>query len=203
MKVLVACEYSGRVREAFRARGHEVWSVDLLPSEDDSPFHIQGDVIPLLSQEWDMAIMHPPCTRLANSGVRWLHVPPPGKTKEEMWRALDEAAQFYLALRDAPISRKAVENPIMHKYAKERINPGKRHIVQPWWFGEPQLKATGFELFNLPPLIATNRLTPPKSKTPEHASWSAVHRASPGPNRWKDRSRTFQGIADAMAAQWG
>lgn len=203
MRVLVGCEFSGTVRRAFRARGHDAWSCDLLAAEDNSPFHIQGDVLAVIEAGWDLAILHPPCTRLTNSGVRWLHVPPPGKTKEQMWRELDEAAQFYLALRKAPIPRKAIENPIMHKYARERIQPHARHIVQPWWFGEPQFKATGFELFNLPPLTPTNRLTPPKSGTKEHAEWSSVHRASPGADRWKFRSRTFAGLAAAMAAQWG
>lgn len=203
MRVLIACEFSGVVRRAFRERGHDAFSCDLLPAEDGGP-HIQGDAWQAANfARWDLMIAHPPCTRLTNSGVRWLHIPPPGKTKEEMWRDLDEAAQFYLALRNAPIPRKAIENPIMHKYARERINPTARQVVQPWWFGEPQFKATGFELFNLPPLRPTNKLVPPKSGTAEHAQWSKVHRASPSPNRWKERSRTLCGIAQAMAEQWG
>lgn len=203
MRVLVACEFSGVVRSAFRARGHDAWSCDLLPAEDGSPFHIQGDVLPMLGEGWDILIAHPPCTRLTNSGVRWLHVPPRGRTREAMWTDMEEAAAFYMALRAARIPRKALENPIMHRYARERIRPGRRQIVQPWWFGEPAFKATGFELVGLPPLVATKRLTPPKPGTADHVAWSRVHREPPGPDRWKNRSRTFPGIARAMADQWG
>lgn len=203
MKVLIGCEYSGRVREAFRKRGHDAWSCDLLDSEDGSPYHHKGSVLDLLQFPWDLGIFHPPCTRLTNSGVRWLHAPPPGKTKDEMWHELEEAVKFYKALRDAPIPKKALENPIMHKYARELIGSTKRQVVQPWWFGEEAFKATGFELIGLPELKATNRLTPPKPGTDEHKAWSKIHRASPGPNRWKERSRTFEGIANAMAEQWG
>jgi hypothetical protein len=203
VKVIVACEYSGRVRQAFRDKGHDAWSCDLLPSEDNSPFHIRGNILPLLGDGWDLMIAHPPCTRLTNSGVRWLHVPPPGKTKEEMWADLDAAAEFYLALRNAPIPKKALENPIMHRYAKERLGSFPRQVVQPWWFGEEAFKATGFELHGLPPLLPTNKLTPPASGTEGHKRWSVIHRASPGPDRWKERSRTFQGVADAMALFWG
>ena len=106
-------------------------------------------------------------------------------------------------LRDAPIARKAIENPVMHRYARERIIPGARQVVQPWWFGEPEFKATGFELIGLPPLVPTNKLTPPASGTDEHKQWSKVHRMSPGPDRWKNRSRTYLGVAAAMAQQWG
>lgn len=145
-----------------------------------------------------MMIAHPPCTRLANSGVRWLK-------ERNLWRELDEACEFYLKFRNAPIPLKAIENPIMHKYAKERIGEMPRQIVQPWWFGEPFFKATGFELHGLPKLIPTNKLTPPKKKVdPElHARWSACHRASPGEDRGRERSRTYQGVADALAEQWG
>ena len=201
LRVLVACEYSGRVRDAFKAKGHYAMSCDMLPTEVPG-LHHKGDVIEVLHDGWDLLIAHPPCTRLTNSGVRWLHVPPPGKTKEEMWRDLDLAAGFYKMLRDAPIPRKAIENPVMHRYARERIIPGSRQVVQPWWFGEPEFKATGFELIGLPPLVPTNKLTPPASGTEEHKQWSKVHRMSPGPERWKNRSRTYPGIAAAMADQW-
>jgi hypothetical protein len=120
-----------------------------------------------------------------------------------MWQELEEGAAFYKALRDAPIGKKAIENPIMHCYARERIKVGFRQVVQPWWFGEPFFKATGLELINLPPLVPTDKLVPPKKGTPEHRAWSAVHLAPPSPDRWKIRSTTFQGIADAMALQWG
>lgn len=202
MKVLIACEYSGRVRDAFIKTGHDAMSCDLLPSETPGP-HYQGDVHDVLHDGWDLMIAHPPCTRLTNSGVRWLHVPPPGKTLEEMWIDLNKAAEFYRTLRDAPIPRKAIENPIMHRYARELIVPGTRQVVQPWWFGDPEFKATGFELIDLPPLVPTNKLIPPASGTAEHMAWSKVHRMSPGPERWKNRSRTFPGIASAIAEQWG
>ena len=136
MRVLVACEYSGRVREAFRRRGHDAISCDLLPSEDNSPYHYQCDVLELIANQhgrgigdFDLMIAHPTCTRLTNSGVRWLHVPPAGKTKKEIWQELEKAAEFYIALRNVPIKRKVLENPIMHKYARELINPGYRQVV--------------------------------------------------------------------------
>lgn len=207
--VLIACEYSGVVREAFRRRGFNAVSCDLLVTEQPGP-HIQDDVLRVLDRftrhgrNLDLLIAHPPCTRLTNSGVRWLKVPPPGRTLEEMWRDLESGAAFYRALQGANVKRKAIENPVMHCYARERIPMvGKRQVVQPWWFGDEAFKATGLELINLPPLVPTNKLVPPESGTPEHARWSKVHRASPGPNRWKDRSRTELGLADAMAEQWG
>jgi hypothetical protein len=264
IRVLIACESSGRVRKAFEERGHFARSVDLLPTEQlsqevqyrgaygcinheeyeagcedcehDEPWchahgmyayecpclgptedeasyaddceqgarHLAADLFTVEDVEsYDLLIAHPTCTRLTNSGVRWLHVPPPGKTLAQMWSDLDVAAAFYCAVRDLPIRCKAIENPVMHKYARDRIRPGYRQVVQPWWFGDPAFKATGFELVNLPPLVPTNRLTPPKAGTPEHVQWSMVHRASPGPDRWKIRSRTFAGVASAMAEQWG
>jgi hypothetical protein len=204
MRILVGCETSGVVRRAFAARGHDVWSVDLLPAEDRSNRHIVGDVRDYLGDGWDLlAVMHPPCTRLCNSGVRWLHVPPPGRTLDEMWAELEEGAVLFSACWNAPIERVCVENPVMHSHARERIaNWTKPQTIQPWWFGEPAFKATGLYLRGLPPLVPTNRLTPPRPGTPEHRAWSAIHRAPPGPDRWRFRSRTFDGIADAMATQW-
>ena len=197
MKVLIACEFSGVVRDAFRALGHDAWSCDLLESESDQSYHIQGDVLNELQPgRWDLMIAHPPCTRLANSGVRWLH-------ERNLWDDLDAACEFYLKFREAPVPLKAIENPVMHKHAIARIGSIKRHIVQPWWFGDKAFKATGFELHGLSPLKPTNRLTTPLPGTEEHKKWSSVHREPPGPNRWKNRSRTFPGIALAMAQQWG
>lgn len=205
MKVLVGCETSGVVRRAFSDRGHDAWSVDLLPAEDGSNRHIVGDIRDHLDGDWDLlAVMHPPCTRLCNSGVRWLHAPPGGKTIDQMWRELDEACALFSACLNAQIPRRAIENPIMHRHARERIAGLTRpQIVQPWWFGDGAFKATGLYLANLPPLVATRRLTPPAPGTPEHKAWSGVHRAPPGPDRWRIRSRTFQGLANAMADQWG
>ena len=204
LRVLVGCETSGVVRRAFAAYGHDVWSVDLLPAEDGSNRHIIGDVRDHLGEGWDLlAVMHPPCTRLCNSGVRWLRKAPPGRTLEEMWAELDAGAALFSDCWNAPVERVCVENPVMHRYARERIhNWAKPQTVQPWWFGDPAFKATGLYLRGLPPLVPTNRLTPPARDTAEHKAWSKVHRASPGPDRWKDRSRTYEGIAAAMAAQW-
>jgi hypothetical protein len=206
LRVLIACETSGVMRRAFASRGHDTWSCDLLPAEDGSNRHIRGDVRDYLGDGWDLLVVaHPPCTRLCNSGVRWLHVPPPGKTMAQMWAELEDGVALFSACWLAPVPRVAVENPVMHRHARERMPADlpKPQIVQPWWFGDPAFKATGFYLRGLPPLTPTLRLTPPKSGTDDHKAWSAVHRAPPGPDRWKFRSRTFQGIADAAAKQWG
>lgn len=204
-RVLVGCETSGVVRRAFSAKGHDVWSVDLLPSEDGSNRHIIGDVRDYLGEGWDLlAVMHPPCTRLCNSGVRWLTTPPPGRTHDEMWAELEAGAELFTACWQAPVERVCVENPIMHRHAKERMPADlpRPQIVQPWWFGDQAFKGTGLYLRNLAPLIPTDRLTPPAPGTAEHRTWSAIHRAPPGPERWRIRSRTFPGIAAAMADQW-
>jgi hypothetical protein len=130
---------------------------------------------------------------------------PGGRLLAEMWAELDDGAALFSAVRNAPVPRVAVENPVMHRYAKERIANYQppAQTVQPWWFGDPAFKATGLYLRGLPPLVPTNRLTPPKPGTEGHKDWSRVHRMPPGPERWKERSRTYQGIADAMAEQWG
>ncbi|WIY25142.1 hypothetical protein [Parasedimentitalea psychrophila] len=206
LRVLVGCETSGEVRRAFLDRGHDAWSCDLLPADDRSNRHMQCDVRDVLDDGWDLlVVMHPPCTRLCNSGVRWLHTPPPGRTKAEMWAELDDGAALFSACWNAPVPRVAVENPVMHKHAKaliENFQPAAQ-TVQPWWFGEEAFKGTGLYLRDLPPLVATNRLTPPRRGTDDHKRWSAIHRAPPGPDRWKTRSKTFTGIALAMADQWG
>lgn len=204
MKVLVACEYSGRVRDAFREKGNDAWSCDLLDCESDPKYHIKGDVVNILNDDWDLLIAHPPCTRLTNSGVRWLKEPPQGKTLEQMWSDLDEACEFYKIFQDSPIPKKCIENPVMHKYAKERINKvSNRQIVQPHFFGEEMFKATGYELYGLPNLERTHHMNMPEKGTDEHKRWSWVHRCPPGPDRWKIRSRTPVMIAKAMAEQWG
>jgi hypothetical protein len=195
MNVLVACEYSGRVRNAFTNLGHNAMSCDLLPT--DSPGkHYQGDMFDLDFSKFDLMVAHPPCTRLANSGVRWLH-------ERDLWTELNEAAEFYKKIQQIPIAMKCIENPIMHKYAKALLGDVKRQVVQPWWFGEKTFKATGYELYGLPDLKPSNKLVAPKVGTEEHKKWSWIHRASPGPDRWKLRSTTPQGIAKAMAEQWG
>lgn len=202
LKVLVACEYSGRVRDAFNALGHKATSCDLLPT-DVRGRHYQGDVRDILNDGWDLMVAHPNCKRLANSGSRWLYEDCKTSTAKQNWIDMEEAAKFYLDLRNAPITRKAIENPIMHCHAAQLIGNPLRSIVQPWWFGDPFFKATGFELHELPPLVPTNKLTPPLKGSEEYKQWSAIHYASPGPNRWKFRSTTFLGVAAAMAEQWG
>lgn len=197
MRVLVACEFSGVVRRAFAARGHDAWSCDVLAAEDGSNKHLVGDARWFLEWGWDMLIVaHPPCTRLCKSGVRWLHEPPKGKTREQMWSDLAEAADLFSAFWNAPIKHKCLENPAMHRYGKQLITnyrePAQR--VQPWWFGHGEVKETCFWLDNLPPLVPTNVVDGREAR---------VHRLPPGPNRWRERSRTFTGIASAMADQWG
>lgn len=197
MKVLVACEFSGTVRNAFIARGHDAWSCDLLPAEDGSNRHITGDARDHLDDGWDLLMVaHPPCTRLCNSGVRWLSSPPPGRTLADMWAELDEGAALFSAFWNAPIERICVENPVMHRHAKERIvgYQAPAQSVQPWQFGHGEVKRTCFWLKNLPPLVPTHVV---EGRT------ARVHLAPPSPYRWKERSRFFSGIAEAMADQWG
>jgi hypothetical protein len=188
MKVGVFCEYSGRVRQAFRDLGHDAWSFDLLESEDDSRYHIKGDCLQYLREPWDLAICHPPCTRLCNSGVRWLH-------ERDLWADLDEAVQFFLACLGVNASRVAVENPVMHRYAREKIGPAS-FTVQPWQFGDNFKKRTCFWTRGLVPLVPTSDLDGSTAR-------ADCHLASPGPDRWKERSRTYPGIALAIARQWG
>ncbi|MBK9073305.1 MAG: hypothetical protein IPL79_20235 [Myxococcales bacterium] len=206
MKVLIGCEQSGVVRDAFLAAGHDAWSCDLLPAETPSNRHIIGDVRDVMQGDWDLlAVMHPPCTRLCNSGVRWLHVPPPGRSLAEMWAELDEGAALFSAVWNVPhIPRVAVENPVMHRHAKERIENFQpaAQTVQPWQFGDDpdspdnERKRTCLWLRGLPALAATGSLDGATAR-------ESVHRASPGPDRWRERSRFFPGIAQAMATQWG
>lgn len=188
MKVLVACEYSGRVRDAFIKRGHDAISCDLLPTDAPGP-HIQGDVVPLLKQSWDLVVAHPPCTRLCNSGVRWL-------AERDLWQEMRDGAEFFLACLNANAPLVAVENPVMHRYAREIIGEGPAFTVQPWQFGDDFKKRTCFWTRGLPALRPTSTLDGSTAR-------ADVHLASPGPDRWKKRSTTYQGIADAIAEQWG
>ena len=182
MRVLVACEFSGIVRDAFRDSGHDAWSCDLLPSDRPGP-HLIGDVRDVLyANRWDLMIAHPPCTHLAVSGARWFK----DKQKEQA-----EALQFVRDLMDAPIERIAIENPISVISSKIR-KPDQ--IIQPWQFGHGETKATCLWLKNLEPLKPTNIVDGREAR---------VHKMPPGPDRWKKRSLTFEGIAEAMAQQWG
>jgi hypothetical protein len=195
MKVLVACEYSGIVRESFKAKGHDAWSCDLLPTEIPGKHH-QGDVFDIINDGWDLMVAHPPCTYLSNSGVSWLH------KDEGRWVRMEEGALFFRKLLEANIKMKAIENPIMHKYAKEIIGRKQTQIVQPWMFGHPESKATCLWLEGLTPLTETNNVKEEMLKLPD-SQRQRLHYLPPSPNRWKERSRTFKGIALAMAEQWG
>ena len=196
MKILIACEYSGRVRQAFEKMGHDVLSCDFEPAEDGAANHYQGDIRDVLHEGWDMMIAHPPCIYLTNSGVSWLHKDP------ERWAKLDDGAAFFKMLMDAPISKKAIENPIMHKYAKERIGGIKQsQVIQPWMFGHLEQKATCLWLQGLPLLEPTNNVKEEMMLLPKRER-ERLHYLPPSPTRWKERSRTYLGIADAMASQW-
>jgi len=197
MRVLVACETSGIVRRAFADRGHDAWSCDLLASEDGSNRHIVGDARSLLGLGWDLLMVaHPPCTRLCNSGVRWLTAPPAGRELAEMWAELDAGAALFSAFWNAPIDRICIENPVMHRHAKARISGFRpaSQTVQPWQFGHGETKRTCFWLKNLPPLRPTDVV---------EGRVARVHRMPPRRDRWRERSRTYPGIAAAMADQWG
>lgn len=186
MKALIACEFSGIVREAFKARGHDAWSCDYLDTEIPGQ-HIKGDVLEILNDGWDLMIAHPPCTYFANSGVRWLIERP------ARWPKLIAAVRFWNKLYKASVEKICIENPIPHKHAKQYIGDYTQ-LIQPWQFGHPETKATCLWLKNLPKLKPTNIV---EGRMPR------VHYESPGPDRWKNRSRTYQGIAEAMAEQWG
>lgn len=213
MRVLVACEFSGIVRGAFRERGHEAWSVDLL-GPDDLPdefrgqrwpnYHLEGDALDILNAygPWDLLIAHPPCTYLANSGVRWLYGGKGTTRDPRRWNDMLTAAEFFACLLTADVPRVAVENPIMHNHARKVITEDARAVmgsvevqtVQPWQFGHGEVKATQLWLRNLPALVPTKVVEGREAR---------VHRLAPSPTRWVERSRTFTGIAAAMAEQWG
>jgi site-specific DNA-cytosine methylase len=182
MKVLIACEFSQIVTKAFRDKGHDAYSCDLLPTEGKSKWHIQDDVLKHLGDGWDLIIAFPPCTHLAVSGARWFK----GKDKEQ-----EDALTFVRILLDAPIPKIALENPVGIISTKIR-KPDQ--IVQPWMFGHTETKATCLWLTGLPKLEPTVIVQP---------LFHSVHREPPSPDRWKNRSRTFKGIAEAMANQWG
>ena len=205
-KVLIGCETSGIVREAFAALGFDTWSCDILPADTPTNRHIQDDVRSVLGMEnWDFVFVgHPPCTRLCNSGVRWLHKAPPGRNLDEMWAELDDGADLFSDLWNADVPCLAIENPVMHKHAKQRIRNYQdfAQSVQPWEFATDEAgpdnvkKRTCFWLRNLPVLQKTGTLDGTTAR-------ADVHNASPGPDRWKIRSKFYAGIASAMATQWG
>lgn len=204
MRILVACEYSGRVREAFRKRGHDAWSCDLLSSEDNSDSHIVGDAIEIIRDgpplgiqgaHWDLIVAHPPCTDLAVSGARHF-------AEKIADGRQQRALEFVQAIMDAPCDRIAIENPISVISSKIR-KPDQ--IIQPWMFGHPETKATCLWLKGLPKLVANDDAEHVRAhmETLPISQRNRIHFMTPGPDRWKERSRTYQGIADAMADQWG
>lgn len=193
MRVLVACEFSGVVRRAFRERGHDAWSCDLLPAEDNSQFHIQGDVLEILADNWDLMIAHPPCTYLSVSGMHW--------TKRGLRdpKLTEDALKFVQTLLTAPIPHIALENPV--SIISSRIRKPEQ-IIQPWQFGHPESKATCLWLKNLPHLKATSICQKPASGRWENQTPSGQNKLGPSEKRASNRSRTYNGIATAMAEQW-
>lgn len=211
MKVLVACEFSGTVRDAFLARGHDAWSCDLLPDDRGSNRHIRGDARDILDWGWDLLMVaHPPCTRLCNSGIRYLTTPPNGRTLPEMWADLDAAADLFSTFWNAPIERVAIENPIMHRHAKARIKGYQppAQTVAPWQFGDRAQKKICLWLRGLPALMPTDAIKLPK---PRFCVRKTGPRAGQRYNYYfhnkgrigHERSRFFPGVAEAMADQWG
>ncbi len=208
MRVLVACEFSGIVRDAFTAKGHDAISCDLLPTERSGP-HIQGDVRELNLQQFDLIIAHPPCTYLAHSGIQWLTKTPLNPAAGKLygpsrWEAMLDGCKLFNFFLQSGIPKIAVENPIPHRHAIELIGPYSQ-TIQPWQFGHPKQKRTCLWLRNLPNLRPTTVVgPPPKDQTrQEKMEWQEVHYTRPGVDQWKLRSITYQGIADAMAEQWG
>jgi hypothetical protein len=197
VKILVACEYSGRVRDAFRAAGHDAWSCDLLPCDADPAYHIQGDVVPLLGQGWDLMVAHPPCTYLCSSGLHW------NKRVEGRQAKTEAALDFVRTLLSCPIPRVAIENPV--GCISTRIRKPDQ-TIQPWQFGHDASKATCLWLKELPLLRPTAIISPRMvDGKPRWANQtdSGQNRLGPSADRWKIRSETYSGIATAMAQQWG
>lgn len=206
MNVMVFCEYSAIVRDAFRDRGHNAWSLDLLPTEGDPNYHIVGDAVEYVKRYgWntpngkpiDLLIGHPPCQYLANSGVRWLYKD--GERDIERWKAMYKASDFFMWFLNADVPMIAVENPVQHKHAMIR-KPNQ--YVQPFEYGHPETKKTGLWLKGLPLLTPTDNVHDAMRELPMKEQ-ARVHYSSPGPNRWKERSRFYPGIAEAMAKQYG
>jgi len=201
MRILVACEYSARVRDAFRAKGHDAWSCDLLPTEGDYSYHHQGDIKEFFSptQEWDLLIAHPPCTYLTVSGLHW------NKRNPERAKQTEEALEFIEYLWRLPIKKKCLENPVGCINSRLDFMP-KPQYIQPYDFGEDASKKTGLWLDGLPPLVSTKRvqgrIVDGKERWSNQTD-SGQNKLAPSADRWKLRSYTYPGIANAMAEQWG
>ena len=192
MRVLVACEFSGTVREAFRTLGHDAWSCDLLPTSAPGP-HYQCDVREILNEGWDLLIAHPPCTDLSVSGARWF---PAKRANGAQQRSID----FFMLFATTTIPRVAIENPVG---IMSTVYRKPSQIIHPWQFGHPEFKTTCLWLTGLPLLAATNVLEKPTRLDPDWKAWNRVHKCPPGPDRKFLRSWRYPGIAAAMAAQWG
>ena len=216
LRVLIGCETSGIARRAFAARGHDVWSCDLEPAEDGSNRHIRCDIRDgILTEGWDLlCVMHPPCTRLCRSGRRWMSGPgkwtppvqlPRGRTWDDLRAEFELGVDVFTTCWNAPIPRKAIENPEMNDLARDRMPADlpAPHMVQPHWFGEPAYKNTGWYLDGLPRLVETDRLPEPERGSDEWKRWNKVHRMPPGPERTRLRSRSSPGMMEAAADQWG
>ena len=214
-KILIGCETSGIARQAFARLGHDVWSCDIEPAEDHSNRHIRCDIRGgILNEGWDLlAVMHPPCTRLCRSGRRWMSGPgkwtppkklPKGRSLADMRAEFELGVDIFTTCWIAPIARVAIENPKMNDLAKDRMPAGlpSPHVVQPFWFGEPAYKATGWYLRGLPPLQETDRLPEPERGSAEWKNWNAIHRMPPSPERARLRSRSFPAMMAAAAEQW-
>lgn len=202
MRALVACEFSAVVRDALRRQGHDAYSCDLLPTEGNPRWHLQCDVLTVLDRGWDLIIAHPECRYLNHAGVRWLYQG--GKRwnadgsenprDPERWAKMEQAAEFFTKILNAPCPLIGAENSEMHPHALALVGRKADQVIQPWQFGHGEVKAAHLWLKNLPPLAPTNIVS---GRQPR------VHHESPGPDRWKRRSRTLPGIAEAMATQWG
>lgn len=196
MNILIACEFSGIVRDCFRDKGHDAWSCDIIDSERPA-YHIKDDVLNIIAKyKIDLMIAHPPCTYLCNSGAKHLYL---GMNKynginEQRWDLMESAADFFVDLMNSNIPKICIENPIMHGHAKRIIKANQTQIIQPYEFGHGETKATCLWLKNLPMLKPTNIVEGRDAR---------IHKMPPGENRWKERSRTYLGIAKAMAQQWG
>ena len=208
-RVLVLCEYSGTVREAFAAKGHDAWSCDLLPTDIPGQHYMENFLSPgseILNMEWDLVIAHPPCTYLSNSGVSHLYSKD-GRTNGrrdidlDRWQKMEEGAAFFKTILNLPYEKMCVENPIQHRFARDRIGTKYTQIVHPYMFGHMEQKATCLWLKGLPKLVETNNVKKQMLLLPDKER-QRLHYLSPGPNRWKERSKTFQGLADCMADQW-
>jgi len=206
VKVLVACELSGVVRDAFRAKGHDAWSCDLLPCDGDNTYHFQQDVTEIIYDDcWELLIAHPPCTYLSNSGSLRLYRG--GKKVNgpdpDRWDKMVKAASFFRLFLCSGIPKICVENPVIHGYAMEYIGKKYAQTIQPYQFGHPESKRTCLWLKGLPELKPTNILTKPECGYWDNQCPSGQNKLGPSPDRAKVRSQTYQGIGEAMANQWG